>query len=116
MRRALWLVLVATLLMGSTALAQTALVPRAVEVAGGTLYLLDNNSEVTGTSIGILFSGSAALETSDIVAFGGGAVTKIVSWGSGAFIYVDIAAGGTLQISLTGDNSSAKILMAWIRE
>jgi len=116
MRRALWLVLLATLLFGGTALAQTALVPRTVEVAGGTMYLLDNSSGVAASSIGILFSGSVALEASDIVAFGGSEVTKIVSWGSGVLVYVDVVAGGTLQVSLTGDNANATILMAWIRE
>ena len=116
MRRVVWLVLLATLLFGGTALAQTALVPRAVELASGTMYLLDNNSGVTATSIGILFSGSAALETSDIIAFGGGEVAKIVSWGSGVLVYVDVVAGGTLQVSLTGDNANVRLLMAWIRE
>lgn len=116
MRRALWLVLLATLLFGGTALAQTPLVPRTAEVAGGTIYLLDNSSGAAAASIGILFSGSVALEVSDIVAFGGSEVTKIVSWGSGVLAYVDVVAGGTLQVSLTGDNANATVLMAWVRE
>jgi len=113
MRRILWLVLVLALLLGCTGLAQTTIVPRAFTVADGTVYLLDNGSEAAAVSIGVLFSGSATLTESDIIAFGGGEVSHVTSWGSGAFIDVEVAAGGTLQIALSG---SAKIVAAWIRK
>jgi len=116
MRRILWLVLVATLLVGCTALAQTALVPRVFTIENGTVTLLDNISATTAVSFGVLLSGSATLAQADIVAFGGGEVTHVTSWGSGAFIDVEVAAGGTLQITLSGSNAGAKVVAAWIRK
>jgi hypothetical protein len=104
------------LFLGCTAMAQTTITSRAVSIPGGTVYLLDNDSDVTATAIGILFGGSANITLSDIIAFGGGAVTKIQSWGGGAFIDVELVPGGTLQITLVGDNASAKLLAAWIRK
>ncbi len=99
MSKVLGVLLLAVLAVGVLGVAQTAVTPRAAE---GVL-LFDNETGAEVTRIGILFDGPTTLCKGDIVAFGGGAVTRLDVGLRTAWIDVKVVAGGTLQLSLAGN-------------
>lgn len=108
------------LLLGMVAASQTALnlTPRVFTTTDGVVYLFDNGTGVSQTTIVLVLGGGVSLELSDIVVFGGGAATAISQWGGGALtaIDVEVVAGGTVQITLSGDNAAGSISLAWFSQ
>lgn len=105
------------LLLGMVAVSQTTLnlTPRVFTTTDGVVYLFDNGTDASQTTIVLVLGGGVSLELSDIVVFGGGAATAINQWGGGALtaIDVEVVAGGTVQITLSGDNAAGSISLAW---
>ena len=105
------------LLLGMVAASQTSLnlTPRVFTTADGVVYLFDNETGASQTTLVVVLGGGVILELSDIVAFGGGEATAINQWGGGALtaIDVEVIAGGTVQITLLGDNAAGSISLAW---
>lgn len=121
MRRRFSLLLVLVLLVGVVGLAQTAVEPRAV---GGGVLLFDNETGGAVTQLVIMFDQVVTLEASDIVAFGGGEVTQVTvsevafpASGAAAYslvkIQVEVVAGGTLQLTLSGESADAQVVNAY---
>lgn len=120
MRRKFSLLLVLVLLAGVIGLAETAVEPRAV---GGGVLLFDNETRGTITKLVVLFDRVITLEASDIIAIGGGEATKVtvseIAFTSGAESYslatieVEVVAGGTLQVTLSGDSADAQVVDAY---
>ncbi|MCK4682736.1 hypothetical protein KAT59_06915 [Candidatus Bipolaricaulota bacterium] len=105
------------LLLGMVAASQTTLnlTPRVLTATDGVVYLFDNETGVSQTTLVLVLGGGVSLEPSDIVVFGGSEVTAINQWGGGALtaINVEVVAGGTVQITLSGDNAAGSISLAW---
>lgn len=120
MRRKFSLLLVLVLLASVIGLAETAVEPRAV---GGGVLLFDNETRGTITKLVVLFDKVVTLEASDIIAIGGGEATKVtvseIAFTSGAESYslatieVEVVAGGTLQVTLSGDSADAQVVNAY---
>lgn len=120
MRRKFSLLLVLVLLAGVIGLAETAVEPRAV---GGGVLLFDNETRGTITKLVVMFDRVITLEASDIIAIGGGEATKVtvseIAFTSGAESYslatieVEVVAGGTLQVTLSGDSADAQVVDAY---
>jgi len=104
-------------LLGVVAVSQTALnlTPRVFTSTDGVVYLFDNGTDASQKTLVLVLGGGVALELSDIVVFGGGEATAIHQWGGGALtaIDVEVVAGGTVQITLSGDNAAGSISLAW---
>ena len=96
MTKVLSVLLLMVLTVGVLGIAQTAVTPRTAEVA----LLFDNETGADVIRIGILFDGPVALSKGDIVAFGGGAVTRLDAGVRTVWIDVVVAPGGTLLINL----------------
>jgi hypothetical protein len=116
-KRAIWTGWVLALAIGCLAVSQTSanIALRVIPVAGGTVYLIDNNTGLTQTRLVLSFSAATILQSEDITVFGGGAVTAIHIWGGGLLVAIDaeLIAGGTVQVSLLGDNGKKAIRGAW---
>lgn len=120
MRRKFSLLLVLVLLASVIGLAETAVEPRAV---GGGVLLFDNETRGTITKLVVLFDKVVTLEASDIIAIGGGEATKVtvseIAFTSGAESYslatieVEVVAGGTLQVTLSGESADAQVVNAY---
>ncbi|MEA1904994.1 MAG: hypothetical protein U9M97_03840 [Candidatus Hadarchaeota archaeon] len=118
MRKKFSLLLVLLLLASVVGLAQTAVEPRAVGV-----LLFDNETGGTVTRLVVLFDQVITLEASDIIAIGGGEATKVtvseIAFTSGAESYslatieVEVVAGGTLQVTLSGESADAQVVNAY---
>jgi len=119
-RRKFSLLLVLVLLASVIGLAETAVEPRAV---GGGVLLFDNETRGTITKLVVLFDKVVTLEASDIIAIGGGEATKVtvseIAFTSGAESYslatieVEVVAGGTLQVTLSGESADAQVVNAY---
>jgi hypothetical protein len=117
-RKKFSLLLVLLLLACVVGLAQTSVEPRAVGV-----LLFDNETGGTITKLVVMFDKAVTFEAADIIVFGGGAVTTVtvseVVFPSGAGSYslvkieVEVVAGGTLQVMLSGDNAGAQVVNAY---
>ncbi|MFC2079065.1 hypothetical protein ACFLSZ_03700 [Candidatus Bipolaricaulota bacterium] len=105
------------LLVGMVASSQTNLnlTPRAFETVEGVVYLFDNATGASQTTLVLVLSGAINLAPEDVIVFGGGEVTSITLFGEGtvAAIEVDVVAGGTIQIAFSGDNAALAIKAAW---
>jgi len=105
------------LLFGVVAVSQTSLnlTPRVFSVADGAIYLFDNETGVSQTTLVLVLSGGVSLELSDIVVVGGSEATAINQWGGGLLtaIDVEVVAGGTVVIILSGDNAAGSISLSW---
>ena len=119
MRKKFSLLLVLVLLAGVIGLAETAVEPRAV---GGGVWLFDNETGGTTTKLVILFDQVVTLESADIVAIGGEKATKVTVreiplTEAGSYcvvtIEVEVVAGGTLQVTLSGDSADAQVVNAY---
>ena len=99
MTKVLSVLLLMVLTVGVLGVAQTAVTPRTAEGA----LLFDNETGADVIRIGILFDGPITLSKGDIVAFGGGAVSRLDVGVRTAWIDVVIVPGGTLLINLAGD-------------
>lgn len=104
MRKIVSLMLVAVVVFGIVGLAQTAVVPREYGV-----FLFDNESGAAAAKIGIQFDKDVEIAKSDIIAFGGGAVTLISVYKTYVWIEVEVVSGGTLQVTLRGDSAGAAV-------
>jgi len=119
-RRKFSLLLVLVLLASVIGLAETAVEPRAV---GGGVLLFDNETGGTIIKLVVLFDKAITLKASDIIAIGGGEATKVtvseIAFTSGAESYslatieVEVVAGGTLQVTLSGDSADAQVVNAY---
>ncbi|MCK4580877.1 MAG: hypothetical protein KAU10_05955 [Dehalococcoidia bacterium] len=120
MRRKFSLLLVLVLLAGVIGLAETAVEPRAV---GGGVLLFDNETGGAIAKLVVMFDQLVALEAADVVAIGGGEATKVTvsevvlpsvsdSY-SLVKIEVEVVAGGTLQVTLSGDSADAQVVNAY---
>jgi len=91
------------------------LTPRIYTSTDGTVYLFDNETGSSQTTLVLVLAGGIVLKPSDIIVFGGGEVSAITLWGGGALVALDVevAAGGTVQITLSGGNSDGSIGLAW---
>jgi hypothetical protein len=102
---------------GIGALAQSTLnlTPRIFSTADGTVYLFDNETGATQTTLVVVPSGGVVLAPSDVVVIGGGPATGISLWGGGRLVAIEleVVAGGTVQITLSGDNAGGAIELAW---
>jgi hypothetical protein len=88
-----------------------------------SVLLFDNETGGAITKLVVMFDKVVTLEAADIIAFGGGAVTTVtvseVVFPSGAGSYslvkieVEVAAGGTLQVTLSGDSADAQVVNAY---
>ena len=117
MKKKFSLLLVLLLLASVVGLAQSSVEPRVVGV-----LLFDNESGGAITKLVVMFDKAVTFEATDITAFGGEAVTTVtvseVVFPSGAGSYslvkieVEVVAGGTLQIMLSGDNADAQVMNA----
>ena len=121
MRKKFSLLLVLVLLASVVGLAGTAEAePREV---GSGVWLFDNETGETISELVILFDQVVALESADIVALGGEEATKVtvseIAFTSGAESYslatieVEVVAGGTLQVTLSGDSADAQVVNAY---
>jgi len=99
-------VLLLVAVIGVAGFGQTAVVPRAVDGA----LLFDNQTGGEVGRLGILFDGPITLCSSDIIAVGGGAVTRLDIGRCTAWIDVKVASNGTLQITNPGN---AEVLDAY---
>ena len=99
MTKVLSVLLLMVLTVGVLGVAQTAVTPRTAEGA----LLFDNETGADVIRIGILFDGPITLSKGDIVAFGGGAVSRLDVGVRTAWIDVVSVPGGTLLINLAGD-------------
>ena len=104
-------------LFGITVFSQTNLnlTPRIYTSPDSTVYLYDNESGASQTTLVLVMSGGVILEPADIIVFGGGEVSAITLWGGGALVAltVEVAAGGSIQVTLSGDNAGGSINLAW---
>lgn len=118
MRRKFSLLLVLVLLASVIGLAETAVEPRAVGV-----LLFDNETGGAIAKLVVMFDQLVALEVADVVAIGGGEATKVTvsevvlpsvsdSY-SLVKIEVEVVAGGTLQVTLSGDSADAQVVNAY---
>ena len=117
MRKGLFIAGLLVVLIGVLAVSQASLniAPRAIlEMGNGVVYLFDNETGATQSTIVLVFSGSVGLQPTDVLAIGGDAAV-IHLWGGGALVAIDVnvLAGGTVEIALTGDNAGASIEQAW---
>ena len=110
MRKTLSLVVLLLLALGVVGLAQTAVTPRAV---GGGVLLFDNSTGATVVKLGIIFDKAVTLTKSDVIAIGGDAATLVAISNNFAFIDVVVVPGGTLQITLSGDEADAAVTGAF---
>ena len=108
MRRKLGLVLLLVLALGVVGLAQIAVTPRSVSV-----FLFDNETGATITKLAIIFDKAITLSTSDVIAFGGEMTTLVAVSNNFAFIDVVVVPGGTVQVTLTGEEADAKVTGAF---
>ncbi len=108
------LVLVA---VGIVVAAETSLnVPvRTFVTPGGPVYLVDNATGTVQTMIVFSFSGAVTLTPADIIVFGGGQVSAIHPWAKGLLVgvVVNVAPGGTVQLSLVGANAKRALSRVW---
>ena len=93
-------VLAAVLAVGVVGLAQFAVEPRVVEGPDGMVFLFENETGAAVTELGIVFDQAVALESSDVVAFGGGEAGELDVAGRAAWIPVEVNPGGTLQVAV----------------
>jgi len=91
--------LLMALTVGVLGVAQTAVTPRAAE--GALLFANETGADVV--RIGILFDSPITLCKGDIVAFGGGTVTRLDAGVRTAWIDAVVAPGGALLVNLAGD-------------
>ncbi len=98
MSRVLGALLLTILAAGAVGLAQTAVTPRAAE----GILLFDNETGGDVVRLGILFDGPVTLCTSDVIAVGGGAVTRLDVGVRTVWIDAAVSPGGTLLVSLSG--------------
>ncbi len=120
MRKKFSLLLVLVLLASVVGLAGTAEAePREV---GSGVWLFDNETGETISELVILFDQVVALESAGIVALGGGkaeepTVRELPLSGTGSYsmakIEVELVAGGTLQVTLSGDSADAQVVIAY---
>ena len=120
MRKKFSLLLVLVLLAGVVGLAGTAVEPRAV---GSGVLLFDNETGGTTTKLVILFDQVVTRESIHVVAFGGEKATKVTGREiplskTGSYcvvkIEVEVVAGGTLQVTLSGDSADdAQVVIAY---
>lgn len=99
MSRVLAVLLLAVLSAGVVGLAQTAVAPRTAE---GVL-LFDNETGAQVVRLGILFDGPVTLCSTDVVAIGGEAVTRMDVGKRTVWVDAKVVRGGTLQVSYSGD-------------
>jgi len=99
MSRVLGVLLIVIVAAGVVGFSQTEVVPRTAE---GVL-LFDNSTGATVVRLGILFDGPFTICATDIVAFGGEAVTRLDVGLRTAWIDAAVVPGGTLQVSLSSN-------------
>ena len=100
MTKVLSVLVLVVLAFGVLGAAQTAVIPR---VAEGAL-LFDNETGTDVVRIGILFDQPTSICRGDVVAFGGGAVTRLDAGVRTVWIDVVVIPGGTLLINLASDS------------
>ncbi len=108
MIRKLGLVVLLVLALGVVGISQTPVTPRSVGV-----LLFDNNTGNTVMKLGIVFDKAVSLTASDVIAWGGEEATLVAVSNNFAFIDVVVVAGGTLQITLSGDGADAVVTSAF---
>lgn len=104
----LGIALVLVLALAAIGSAQVAVVPRAVGV-----LLFDNETGATVTKLGIIFDKTVDFQASDVIAIGGEKATLVAVSNNYAFIDVVVVAGGTLQVTLTGESADAQVTSAF---
>ena len=112
MKRTLIVLLGLVLLTGVVVTAAEAVVP--IVIDGYYTFLMFNND--TGTDVAkltIIFDQEVVFDASDIVVFGGGWPTMVAVSTTFAFIDVEVVAGGTFQLILPEEFSSAKVMNAF---
>ena len=115
MRRAMCWVGLIVLLIGVLGTAESLnLTPRVYTSEGSVVYLYDNETGAAHEGLVVVPDGIVLTEE-DVTVFGGGEVTGFEEWGGGliVLIQVEIAAGATVQITLSGDKTSGAINRAW---
>lgn len=115
MRRAICVVGLIVLLVGALGYAESLnLTPRVYSCGARVVYLFDNETGEAHAGLVIVPNGIALTEE-DIIVFGGGEVKNLEAWGGGiiVLIRVEIGAGATVQITLSGDNATGGIERAW---
>lgn len=104
------------LLVGMVASSSTSvyLTPRVFQTTDGVVYLFDNDTGASQTKLVLILSGPVSLAPSDVTVFGGGEATLITSLygGTAVYIIVEVLAGGTIQVELSGDNVGRRIRYA----
>lgn len=104
----LGIALVLVLALAAIGSAQVSVVPRAVGV-----LLFDNETGGMVTKLGIIFDKTVDFGTSDVIAIGGQKATLVAVSNNYAFIDVVVVAGGTLQVTLSGDSADAQVTSAF---
>jgi steroid delta-isomerase-like uncharacterized protein len=106
MRAVAWAgaVLALMLALGAVSSGQTAVQPRSVAMPDGMVFLFDNETGASVSGLGIMFDQSVVVDGSSIVAFGGGAAGELDLVGRLAWIPVEVASGGTLQVGVSGSD------------
>lgn len=99
MAKVLSVLVLVVLVFGMLGAAQTAVIPR---VADGAL-LFDNETGVDVVRIGVLFDQPTSICREDVVAVGGGAITRLDAGVRTIWVDVVVVPGGTLLINLQGN-------------
>ena len=98
------------LLVGMVALSSTIvyLSPRIFQATDGVVYLFDNDTGASQTTFVLILGNDVRFALSDVSVFGGGEVASISpsTGGAAVFVEVEVAAGGTIQIEVSGDNAA----------
>jgi len=101
------------LLVGMVASSSTIvyLTPRVFQATDGVVYLFDNDTGASQTTFVLNLGNDVRFALSDVTVFGGGEVAAMFPSAGGAtvFIIVEVVAGGTIQIEVSGDNAAGSI-------
>jgi len=92
------------LVIGVVSSGQTTVQPRSVAVPDGVVLLFENETGSSVAGLGIMFDQPVVVDGNSIVAFGGGAVGELDLTGRLAWIPVEVASGGTLQVGVSGSD------------
>jgi len=107
-KRILAVLLGLVLLAGVVAFAAETVAPRVYGV-----FLFDNATGAQATKLAIIFDQAVMFDASNIIVFGGGVPSVVAVTDTYAFIDVVVDAGGTLQLVLPPEYSSAAVSIAF---
>jgi len=94
----------------------TSVAATAVETVTPRIYnvlLFDNATGADATKLAIIFDQSVMFDASNIIVFGGGVPKVIAITETYAYIVVDVAKGGTLQLVLPSEYAGASVTSAF---